>query len=593
MPYREMDFEYILAHTEKPIFLLQGGRYIRCNPPLLKLFGYKKESDLIGKTPIDISPKFQPSGETSEELGKDKLSKVLESEVGMFEWTHVRVDGIEINVRVSMTKIKHQKNDIVFGILDDITGEKTKEKQIIENEKKFKKVFESMEEGMALCEMIYKEKTPLKYVILAKNPSFDRVLKINQEHKKTSNPSFYIDMEKNPYIDIYDKVIETKKPYKFEIYEEKYKKYFRISAFHTEENMFATIFEDITYKKEQEQKIYFLTYHDALTGLYNRTYYEEAIKSLDFPENLPLSIMMIDVNGLKMANDTFGHTFGDNILKSAATKIKSLIKDEFLAARIGGDEFVVIMPKTSYEDASKLMKKIEEKDHELVEGIEVSLSGGVASKKYMIQDINQIVMLADQQMYKKKQENGSEIRKKIIGKVLERLDKDIPWEKEHRNNVVNLSIKIGEALKIEKTELKRLEKVAMFHNIGKVGIPKSLLEKSIPLKKEELEIIKTHTEIGYRLLRAVPDYAPIAEEVLSHHERIDGRGYPKGISGDEIPLLTKIVAVACAYDSMVSERPYKQALSMEKALEELTENSGSQFDSKVVLTLKGLLLPPL
>ena len=593
MPYREMDFEYILTNTEKPIFLLQNGKYIRCNPSLLNLFGYNNENELIGKTPIDISPKFQSSGETSEELGKAKLDKVLKSDIGMFEWTHLRLDGKEIVVRVSMTKIKHQKNDIVFGILDDITGEKIKERQIIENEKKFKKVFESMEEGMALCEMIYKEKTPLKYVILAKNPSFDRVLKINQEHKKTSNPSFYIDMEKNPYIDIYDKVIETKKPYKFEIYEEKYKKYFRISAFHTEENMFATIFEDITQKKEQEEKIYFLTYHDTLTGLYNRAYYEEAIKNLDFFENLPLSIIMIDVNGLKMANDTFGHSFGDAILKSAAEKIKNLIKDDFLAARIGGDEFVIIMPRTPYEDAVKLMKKIEENDHELVDGIEVSLSGGVASKKYKIQDINQIIMLADQQMYKKKQENGSEIRKKIIGKVLERLDKDIPWEKEHRNNVVNLSIKIGEALKIEKTELKRLEKVAMFHNIGKVGIPKSLLEKSIPLKKEELEIIKTHTEIGYRLLRAVPDYAPIAEEVLSHHERIDGRGYPKGISGDEIPFLTKIVAVACAYDSMVSERPYKQALSMEKAIEELTENSGTQFDSKVVITLKGLLLPPL
>ncbi|MBP2026911.1 diguanylate cyclase (GGDEF)-like protein/PAS domain S-box-containing protein [Acetoanaerobium pronyense] len=592
MPYREMDFEYILTNTEKPIFLLQNGKYIRCNPPLLNLFGYKNENELIGKTPIDISPKFQSSGETSEELGKAKLDKVLKSNIGMFEWTHLRLDGKEIVVRVSMTKIKHQKNDIVFGILDDITGEKIKERQIIENEKKFKKVFESMEEGMALCEMIYEGDKPLRYVLLDTNPAFERVLKVKKKYKTKSTSYFYIDLEQNPYIDIYDKVIKTKGPYKFEIYEKKYKKYFRVSAFNTEENMFATIFEDITQKKEQEEKIYFLTYHDTLTGLYNRAYYEEAIKNLDSFENLPLSILMIDVNGLKMANDTFGHSFGDAILKSAAEKIKNLIKDDFLAARIGGDEFVIIMPRTSYEDAAKLMKKIEENDHELVDGIEVSLSGGVASKKYKIQDINQIIIFADQQMYKKKQENGSEIRKKIIDKVLERLDKDVPWEKEHRNNVVNLSIKIGNILNLDKSEMKRLEKIAMFHNIGKVGIPKVLLKKSLPLKKEEIEIIKTHTEIGYRLLRSVPDYASIAEEVLSHHERIDGKGYPKGLSKDEIPFLTKIVSVACAYDGMVSERPYKKALSKEEAMKELIENSGYQFDSKIVLILKDLLSPP-
>lgn len=343
-------------------------------------------------------------------------------------------------------------------------------------------------------------------------------------------------------------------------------------------------FFNVTELKHKKDELTHISYHDQLTGLYNRRFFEEQIKRLNNPRNLPLSIIMGDVNGLKLTNDAFGHQAGDELLKMIGDIILSSIRGNDVAARWGGDEFTILLPNSDVEAAeiliSRIQKKIKAVSFEY--GI-VSISFGVDSKKEEHEDINVIFNSAEEIMYQNKLVEIDSIRGQTINTIMTTLFEKSAKVKEHSMRVSELSASIAKEMKLSKINNNDIKTMGLIHDIGKIVIDLYILEKPGKLTAEERKIIEQHPLSGSRMLNSSHEYARLAAGVLHHHERIDGKGYPNGITGDQIPIESKIIAVADAFDAMTAERPYRiKPLSTEKAIAELQKHSGTQFDKTIV-----------
>jgi diguanylate cyclase (GGDEF)-like protein/PAS domain S-box-containing protein len=340
---------------------------------------------------------------------------------------------------------------------------------------------------------------------------------------------------------------------------------------------------DITERKKKEKEILYLSYHDHLTGLYNRRFYEEELKRLDTKRNIPMTIVMGDVNGLKLINDSFGHTMGDELIKKVAQAITKACRTDDIIARLSGDEFVIILPKTDAASATRIIKRIINLSvSEKVGSIDISISFGYETKISEKQDIQVVFKKAENHMYKKKLFESPSMSGKTIKAIINTLHEKNKREEQHSLRVSELCLGMGEALGLQEYENEELKLVGLLHDIGKIAIDEKILNKPGKLTDDEWREIKRHPEIGYRILSTVNDMADMASYVLYHHERWDGKGYPKGLKGSEIPFVSRIISIADSYDAMTSERSYRGALSEEYAIGELQKNSGLQFDPELV-----------
>lgn len=340
---------------------------------------------------------------------------------------------------------------------------------------------------------------------------------------------------------------------------------------------------DVTENIEKQKEVEYLSFHDNLTGLYNRRYMEDSLKRLDTERNLPLTIMIMDVNGLKMTNDAFGHKMGDDLLKISAQIIQDATRSDDILCRTGGDEFMLILPQTDEEAALRIKERIKEKTKKTTLGsIVVSLAIGYETKTDGGQDIGDIQRQADSKMYKDKFKNSKEMRIQTIKNIIRDIDKKTSFEKGHRERVTKFALKIGKTLSFDENHLKELQLAASVHDIGKIMVSKETLNKKEKLTKEEWEELKRHSVIGYNILKSIDDYAGIAEDILYHHEKYNGKGYPKGLKGEDIPLISRILAVADAYEAMTSQRPYKEAKTIDNSIMELKRCSGKDFDPQIV-----------
>lgn len=338
---------------------------------------------------------------------------------------------------------------------------------------------------------------------------------------------------------------------------------------------------NITDIKNIEQKLRYISFHDNLTGLYNRAYFEEELKRLNKTRQLPLSIIMADINGLKLVNDAFGHHMGDSLLKHSTNIIKNSCRSEDIVARWGGDEFIILLPYTGSKEAREVIDRISENCSKARFRIPISLSMGYSVKTDETTNIKAVIKKAEDHMYKNKLLSSKSVQDSIIESLTKTLyEKSIETEY-HAERVVDISRQLGKRLGLSESKMGELILHAKLHDIGKVAISEKLLKKESKLKKSELEEIKKHSEIGFRIANSSSALAPIAEYILCQHEHWDGRGYPRGLKGATIPLISRIVALADAYDAMTSDRPYRKALSKEKAIKEIRENSGSQFDPDI------------
>ncbi|MDD2370400.1 MAG: PAS domain S-box protein [Firmicutes bacterium] len=340
---------------------------------------------------------------------------------------------------------------------------------------------------------------------------------------------------------------------------------------------------NIEERKKAEAEMQRLSYRDQLTGLYNRRFYEEELQRLDTYRNLPIALIMADVNGLKLTNDAFGHLKGDELLIRIAGILKKETRNDEIISRIGGDEFVILMPKTDETGVKMLIERISEVvNKERVDDIVVSLSLGYAVKKSSSEKMEKVFRDAEDDMYRHKLTESSSMRSRTISVIMNSLFEKNIREMHHSKRVAAICEFIATKMNFNKDEIKQIRIAGLMHDIGKIGINNEILDKKGSLTESEWDEIKKHSEVGYRILSSVNEFSEIAVFVLAHQERWDGKGYPQGLKGDNIPIEARIIAIADAFDAMISERAYRPKLSKEEAILEIEKQAGKQFDPEIV-----------
>jgi len=367
----------------------------------------------------------------------------------------------------------------------------------------------------------------------------------------------------------------------------------RIKTLNISTNMIDAIGEeieivavDVSEKKKDEQKIRYLSYHDKLTNVFNRAYFDELIESYDDEKRYPFSIIIGDINGLKDLNDHYGHKKGDTLLKHMADICVKSCRDSDYVCRIGGDEFAIVCPETDEYGAASICERIRHLcGSSYVDYIGYpSIALGHATKESDVTSIDEIFKNADNNMYRNKM-TYSESSSGMFLKALQlTLEKSGHESKEHLDRVKHYALALGNTISLNQSEMDDLSVVADLHDIGKIGVPDGILNKKDTLTDEEYEVVKGHAYFGYSMLKATPSTIRIAEYILYHHEWYNGKGYPDGLIGDKIPKISRIIQIADAFAVMTGGTVYREALEKQKAINALRENSGTQFDPELVET---------
>lgn len=345
------------------------------------------------------------------------------------------------------------------------------------------------------------------------------------------------------------------------------------------------VVRDITARKEAEERLKFLSLHDSLTGLYNRAYFEEELSRLGKGRQHRLGIVVCDLDGLKLINDTLGHNTGDSFLVAAADIIKQSFREADVVARIGGDEFAVLLSDCDRNAAEAACQRIQHnldgynREHP---DLPLSISVGCAVGDLRSSDLASIFKEADNNMYREKLHRSQSARSSVVQILMKALEARDFITEGHGERLQDMVSELALSIGIPVRNTNDLRLLAQFHDIGKVGIPDSILFKPGPLTPGEVAEMRRHCEIGYRIAQSAPDLVPVADWILKHHEWWNGQGYPLGLEGEQIPLECRILAIADAYDAMTSNRPYRRAMPVDEALAELKRGSGTQFDPFLV-----------
>ncbi|MCF7927219.1 MAG: transporter substrate-binding domain-containing protein [Candidatus Izimaplasma sp.] len=365
---------------------------------------------------------------------------------------------------------------------------------------------------------------------------------------------------------------------------------FSSSKFSSEDNNQVTILLaglwSLIERRDQMQQIEYMSYHDSLTTLYNRRFFEEELKRLDNKRNYPITIIMADVNGLKLINDSLGHSKGDKLLCKVSDVLIQESRANDIVARWGGDEFVMILINTDQKESETYLNRVHKSlERNSFDSIKLSVSFGMDTKDTDQKDIHSVFLNAEKQMYKKKIETKEITRINVIEAILSTLFDKSDEIKTHSKRVSALSVKLAKALNLSIAQINNIKQTGLIHDIGKIVIDNKLLEKPASLTDRERNLINQHPIIGSNILSNAKEYSKHALTVLNHHERPDGKGYPNKIKNDNIPIESKIIAVVDAYEAMTSPRPYrKRKLSKAEAIAEIKKKMGTQFDKKVAST---------
>ena len=335
----------------------------------------------------------------------------------------------------------------------------------------------------------------------------------------------------------------------------------------------------------RQKRSSYVTACDRLTGLSNRTFFEDEMDRLENGHEDPVGIIVCDLDGLKLVNDVFGHATGDEYLKRASEVLRRNTRGRDFVARVGGDEFCIILSRVDQAVIMKVVNRIQEAVfvHNSNDGFMIplymSIGWAIRQKNHTLQDS---LREADKNMYKEKAGNRRKVQKLIYGKLLENMEAKDFIREGHAERVAEIVLKLAGTMKYPESQIEDLKMFAKYHDLGKVGIADEILFKPGPLSEEEFGEVKRHSEIGYRIALFFSELNNIADWILKHHESWNGKGYPLGIQGEDIPLECRILSIADAYDTMTSLRPYRNPLSPSEAIKELKRLAGERFDPELV-----------
>ncbi|MEN6350888.1 MAG: PAS domain S-box protein [Syntrophomonas sp.] len=562
---------------------IKEGRYVDVNDAFLRKTGWQRD-EIVGHTVSDINIWANPRE-------RDYVLQNLRE--------NGYVVGTEVNFRMKSGEIR---TGIFSAVIIDVAGEEhllvvTKDIHDLKlanealrlSEDKFSKAFHSSPTPMSISTM-----EEGRFIDV--NETFCRVVGYERQEmlgRTAFDLQLWIDSEIRT--DVKEKLLRGELVRNFEVYfrlksgEERIGLYSAESTSIDGQLCLLSILTDITAHKQAEEEIRYLSFHDKLTGLYNRAYFEEELRRLDTARQLPLSIIMGDVNGLKLINDALGHQEGDKLLITVADALKEACRAEDILARWGGDEFIILLPGCPHSIAAGIVDRIKSAEtifHTLP--IQTSISLGTATKTRSDEDIRSIIKEAEDKMYRNKLLENKSTRSYFLSSLERTLWSRSHETKEHCERIKKMAMQIGEYVRLPGSEMDSLRLLAALHDIGKIAISNSILEKPDKLSAEEWEAIRKHPEVGYRIALSSPEMAPIAEAILHHHERWDGRGYPLGLMGKDIPFLSRIISIVDAYDVMTHGRPYQAAISSEDAWREIIRQAGSQFDPDLVNIISSL-----
>lgn len=346
---------------------------------------------------------------------------------------------------------------------------------------------------------------------------------------------------------------------------------------------------DVTEKEESVKEMKYLAYHDYLTGTYNRRYFENIFLRFNEEDNYPISLILADINGLKIINDSYGYKVGDMLIQKAADEIKSFVEDG-IVTRLGGDEFAILFTKKSELYIENLTNKLEDEMEKAIKlshnDIEVeiylSISFGYGIQNEKVKDLDEILNQGEAHLNRRKYYNNNSMKSNMIKAMMSSLFLKSEREKNHSECVSYYCVEIAKTMNLDADRVNRIRVAGVLHDIGKIGIVEAILNKPGKLDEDEWSEMKMHPFKGAMILKEMEGYEEIADAVLAHHERWDGKGYPKGLTDNNIDIKARIIAIADSYDAMVEKRPYRESLSQEEAIAELIKCSGTQFDPDIV-----------
>ncbi len=527
---------------------------------------------------------FVINNETTGEKSKNPINCVLSTNNICELENHTMLtskNGEIYHIADSAAPIKNQNNETVGVVMvfRDVTEKKASE-QII---KQSAEIIEKMQTGIYiyLLEDFNDDKT---LRLISANEASTKIIGVKREEIVGK----YIDeifpsLRNNEIPAKFAEVVRTGNPIEIEDFDYNdqniLESVFSFKALKIQKDQVCVLFDNITEKRKYLEEVKFVSFHDILTGLYNRAFITKKLPEIDQEPNLPIAVLLGDINGLKLINDVYGHEIGDELLKKISSILVKACPDKSFVSRWGGDEFKIISPNTSMEQANAIIYNIKaECQNTKFESIIPSISLGVSIKTNMNENLNDTFREAENRMYTHKLVEGKSIRNSIIASLQKALFEKSCETEEHAMRMMDLASKMASHLSMSQHEMDEMNLLTMLHDIGKMGISNSILNKAGALSVKEWFEVKKHPEIGYRIAQAITELARISDLILSHHEHWDGSGYPQGLKGDSIPKVVRVLSIIDAYDVMTNGRPYKNPVSNEEALIEIEKYAGTQFD---------------